>query len=245
MTRKGKILIVEDVVISAKFIAALLEKHGITSDHAETGKEAIEKLQESAYDLVVMELNLSGMNGYETAVYIREILKNPVPIVALTSAISEDADQKYIQAGMNGILLKPVREEALLAEISKLQPTGKTNDDEQFIDLSFLEKTMRGNKDIIAQTMTIFLKYLPENLQDVVEGVEQENFSMIRLAAHKMKSSVSIVGLNKIEKQLIEMEQLALSELEMKRITELKNSVILLCDRAIAEINELKKQYEE
>lgn len=244
MRGKGKVLIVEDVVLSARFMTALLEKHGMVSEHVESGKEAIVKLQESSYDLVLMELNLSGLNGYETTVYIREILKSTVPILALTSAVSPEEDTKCTQAGITGCLLKPVRGEALLAKMNELGLKPENRDGTAFVDLHFLEKTMRGNREVIAQTMAIFLRYLPENIQDVLDGVEQKNFPAIRMATHKMKSSVSIVGLNQIEQILVEMEKLATSEINMERIEALKNSLVLLCDRAITEINELRKQYE-
>ncbi len=248
--RKLKILIVEDSPINVKFIFALFENNGMTADHAENGKVAIEKMTEADYDIILMDIEMPEMNGYETTTYIRGVLESSVPIIAMTAHTMAGESEKCLQMGMNGYISKPIREDLLFRKMINAgfenHRTVKTDhENHKLVDLTLLEKTMRGNKKVILETIEIFLEHLPENLEGIKEGVEKHDFGMIRRNAHTMKSSVSILGINKIQEVLEEMERLAASESGMERIMELKNSILLLSNRAVAEIEQLKDQYKE
>ncbi|MNJ91890.1 Autoinducer 2 sensor kinase/phosphatase LuxQ [compost metagenome] len=245
-----KILVVEDSPINVKFIFALFDNYGITADHAENGKVAVERLASENYDIILMDIEMPEMNGYETTTYIRETLKSSVPIIAMTAHTMAGESEKCIQLGMNGYVSKPIREDLLFnkminAGIQKHKTPKETIQEEKLVDLTMLEKTMRGNKKVIVETIDIFLEHFPENLKGMIEGVDQGNFDQVRRNAHTMKSSVSLLGMNPIQRVLQEIEELASSGSDMPRIIELKNSVILLCRRAIAEIEKLREQYKE
>lgn len=245
-----KILVVEDSPINVKFIFALFDNYGITADHAENGKVAVERLASQSYDIILMDIEMPEMNGYETTTYIRKTLNSSVPIIAMTAHTMAGESEKCIQLGMNGYVSKPIREDLLFSKmihvgLQKQKAPKQEVAEEKLVDLSMLEKTMRGNKKVIAETIAIFLEHFPENLEGMVEGVEQENFDLIRRNAHTMKSSVSLLGMSTIHRILEEIERLARSGSDMPRISELKNSVILVCRRAIAELEQLKEQYEE
>jgi signal transduction histidine kinase/CheY-like chemotaxis protein/HPt (histidine-containing phosphotransfer) domain-containing protein len=240
-----KILLVEDSPINVKFIEALFENHGMTADHAENGKVALEKMKETDYDIILMDIEMPEMNGYETTNYIRSVLENPVPIIAMTAHTMAGESEKCLQMGMNGYLSKPIREDLLFRTLIHIGLEDQKSEPrpEKLLDLSTLGNTMRGNKKVILETLEIFLEHLPENLEGIVEGVSRKDFAMIRRNAHTMKSSVSILGINKMQTLLEEMERLAASESEMERIIELKNTLILLSDHSVKEIEELKVKY--
>lgn len=241
-----KILLVEDSPINVKFISALFETHGMAVDHAGNGKAAIEKMAEVNYDMILMDIEMPEMNGYETTTYIRSVLENPVPIIAMTAHTMAGESEKCLQMGMNGYLSKPIREDLLFRTLIHIGlDDQKQAEPEKLVDLSSLEKTMRGNKKVILETLDIFLEHMPENLEGIKEGVNRKDFAMIRRNAHTMKSSVSILGISKVQKLLEEMEKLAASESDMDRIIELKNSLTLLSDRSVKEIEQLKGQYNE
>ena len=241
-----KILLVEDSPINVKFISALFDTHGMAVDHAGNGKAAIEKMAEVNYDIILMDIEMPEMNGYETTTYIRSVLENPVPIIAMTAHTMAGESEKCLQMGMNGYLSKPIREDLLFRTLIHIGlDDQKQTEPEKLVDLSSLEKTMRGNKKVILETLDIFLEHMPENLEGIKEGVNRKDFAMIRRNAHTMKSSVSILGINKVQNLLEEMEKLAASESDMDRIIELKNSLTLLSDRSVKEIEQLKGQYNE
>jgi CheY-like chemotaxis protein len=242
------ILVVEDSPINVKFIFALFENNGLTADHAENGKVAIEMMKSKAYDLILMDIEMPEMNGYETTTYIRGVLESSVPIIAMTAHTMAGESEKCIQMGMDGYISKPVREDVLFSKmihvgLSRQRPSKVSKEPGKLVDLSSLEKTMRGNGKVIRETLEIFLEHLPENLRGITDGTEQGDFGMIRRNAHTMKSSVSILGIQALRTVLEEMEQLAAAESELPRITELKEHLVSLCERAVAEIEELKQQY--
>lgn len=112
-----KVLLVENSRTARAVLSQLLEKQGYTVDTAATGSEAITSILQSDHDVVIMDLFLPQMNGYEAAKQVR-LLDSPkslIPIVAFTSSTSESDKQLCKDAGMNDYVIKSESNEALLA----------------------------------------------------------------------------------------------------------------------------------
>jgi CheY-like chemotaxis protein len=107
MKQTIKILLTEDKKINQDIILGILEGSGIVIDIANNGKEAVEKYQESNYSLILMDIDMPIMNGYEATQKIRLMDKN-IPIVALTAHNSLEAISKIKDVGMNEYINKPV-----------------------------------------------------------------------------------------------------------------------------------------
>jgi len=108
---KGKrILHVEDNEVNQIVAEKLLVKKGIQVDHAGNGKEALEKLTKNNYDLILMDLHMPEMNGYEAAKAIR-VDKDPkissIPIIAITASVMMEVQEQVQECGMNDFILKP------------------------------------------------------------------------------------------------------------------------------------------
>ncbi len=246
---KLSILVVEDSKVNIKYIRALFENHGITASYAENGKIAVEIMSKQKVDLVLMDIEMPEMNGYDTTAYIRQTMNSTVPIVAMTAHTMAGEREKCIQMGMNAYLSKPILEDILLKKMIQVGLKTKHNEPmseemNKLVDLTFLEQTMRGNKKIILDTINVFLEEVPQDLTDIEESVKEENFSGIQRGSHRMKSSIYILGISKISEILNEMEKLALAETDFSRIVELKNELVLLFNQTIIELNEMKHQYE-
>jgi CheY-like chemotaxis protein/HPt (histidine-containing phosphotransfer) domain-containing protein len=119
-SHKLNVLCAEDFVTNQIIIRTLLEDMGHHVDIAENGKEALDKLQVSEYDIVLMDGRMPEMDGLEAARVIRKgewnfkALSNPqIKIVALTANVTEEDKQNYLKAGMNDFLRKPVDEQEL------------------------------------------------------------------------------------------------------------------------------------
>jgi len=103
----SKILLVEDNITNQEIILGLLEESGIDIDVVSDGKMAIDKLMSAQYELILMDLQMPVMDGYETSQYIRQTDSN-IPIIALSANISDETVIKCKEAGMNAYLSKPI-----------------------------------------------------------------------------------------------------------------------------------------
>jgi len=110
--RELDILVVEDNLLNSQVVTSFLKRLGHTSDIAENGKIALEKLALKDYDVVLMDIEMPEMDGLEATKEIRNgnyKVKNPdVPIVALTAHALRDYEEKSFEVGMNSYLTKPI-----------------------------------------------------------------------------------------------------------------------------------------
>ena len=103
-----RVLVAEDIPLNQLLMKTLLDDYGFERDIAENGKIAIEKLREKAYDVILMDLQMPIMNGFETTEYIRDTLKSKIPIIALTADVTTVDLAKCKSVGMNDYIAKPV-----------------------------------------------------------------------------------------------------------------------------------------
>jgi CheY-like chemotaxis protein len=117
-----KILLVEDNPTDQLIVQRLAGYAGFEVELAGNGQEAIEKLSASHYDLVLMDLEMPIMNGYETTTYIRHRLesKKDIPIIIITGREDQGEATRCLLMGANTFLTKPVTEENLIKEINTL-----------------------------------------------------------------------------------------------------------------------------
>jgi len=115
-----KILVVEDVKLNQLLMKIILDDFKFEYDIAENGKIAIEKLQSNTYDIILMDLQMPEMNGFEATKYIRKTMKLKIPIIALTADVTTVDVEKCKAAGMNDYVSKPLDERILHSKIIEL-----------------------------------------------------------------------------------------------------------------------------
>jgi len=118
----SNILVAEDNEINIIIVKKILEKWGVKVDHAENGKVVIDKLNKKNYDVVLMDLHMPELNGYEASKIIRtsENVKNKnIPIIALTASVMPDIQQKIERVGITDYILKPINPKELYQIILK------------------------------------------------------------------------------------------------------------------------------
>jgi len=126
----GRILVVEDNIVNQRVARRLVEKLGYPVDVAANGREAVEAIDRSCYDLILMDCLMPVMNGFEATWRIRaqshEHAKPHTPILALTaSALAEDL-QQCLDAGMDDCLTKPIRFERLESAVKQWTKQDRT-----------------------------------------------------------------------------------------------------------------------
>jgi len=109
---KERILVVEDNMVNRKLAGILLEEWGFAHDFAENGEIALEKLQNQTYNLILMDIQMPKVNGYEVTQALRKA-HNPVPIIAMTAHVLPGEREKCLALGMNDYIPKPLREAVL------------------------------------------------------------------------------------------------------------------------------------
>lgn len=112
-----RVLVVEDVALNQLLIKIILMDFGFEFEIAEDGKVAIEKLTENEYDIILMDLQMPEMNGFEATVYIREVMNSHIPIIALTADVTTVDFEKCLSVGMNDYISKPIDEKLLYSKI--------------------------------------------------------------------------------------------------------------------------------
>lgn len=112
-----KVLVVEDIALNQLLIKIILLDFGCDVTIASNGKIAIENLQENKYDLILMDLQMPEMNGFEATKHIRKVMNSNIPIIALTADVTSVDVEKCIAAGMNDYVSKPIDEKILYTKI--------------------------------------------------------------------------------------------------------------------------------
>ncbi len=116
-TNTVKVLVAEDVVLNQLLIKIILMDFGFEVEIAENGKIAIEKLQANNYDLILMDLQMPEMNGFEATAFIRNEMKLSIPIIALTADVTTIDIEKSRAAGLDDYISKPIDEQKLYEKI--------------------------------------------------------------------------------------------------------------------------------
>ncbi|AXY77971.1 response regulator [Paraflavitalea soli] len=215
-----QILVVEDNEINQQLMKHLLGYWGLQFDLATNGKEAIEQLQGKRYDLILMDIQMPGMDGYTATAQIRHTLQLKTPIIAMTAHALAGEREKCLSAGMNEYISKPIHEEELYRLLIKFagnhqlvapekkliyQPTAGTY---RHIDLGYMQEVSNGNRDYEKTVTEQFLEMIPEDLKSLELAFRRKDFIMIRVIAHNMKTSVSVMGLTeKLQPYLDILEQ--------------------------------------
>jgi two-component system, sensor histidine kinase len=110
----GHVLIVDDNDTNCRLLAALLESFGVTSEIAKSGEQAIGFVQKASFEAVLLDLNMPGMSGLETAEELRNLrTESDLPLIAVTAALESIGDKRLRQAGFQDVLTKPLSPAAL------------------------------------------------------------------------------------------------------------------------------------
>ncbi len=216
-TKGLRILLAEDNEINQKVVKRLLEKQGFVVDSAVDGKEAILKMQDGEYCLILMDVQMPVMNGIISTKIIRRLERKSdkhIPIVAMTAyAMQEDRD-KCIDAGMDDYLPKPVGSSELLKVIGRClkqekcvvekddpDNAGSSNNASRIKNLINLKAALRNvdsDKALLKEVMEIFITTAPEQIADMKKAINDGDFETAGSKAHKLRGSAGSAGVRAI-----------------------------------------------
>lgn len=210
-----RVLLVEDNKFNQFIAQAILEKWGLVVTIAEHGKEALEKVGQSTFDLILMDIQMPEMDGLTASTIIRKELKIETPILALTANVVLGIVERCEAAGMQGYISKPFDEDELFQKILSVMNVNATQisgedtsqvviqDDkdtgnEQIADLSGLQNMIGNDAGMIRRMVEKFLEVTPEYIQELADAAAKHDISAIERHSHKLKSSVKLVANQKV-----------------------------------------------
>ncbi|MCX6273953.1 MAG: tetratricopeptide repeat protein [Bacteroidetes bacterium] len=242
------ILIVEDNKVNQLLVKNMLKKFGFSKfDCAENGRTALDILKKNTYHLILMDIQMPEMDGYEITAEIRKNFPAPVcdtPIIALTADASEKEKMRAREAGMNDYVVKPYTPDELYSTMSRYigaamkeasAPIQYPESDQHF-SLDSLDKYTGGDPDLTYQLIEIFLKQVPEAIERLEIAIPEGDWKNVHAIAHKVKSSVAIFDFNDLKKLLINIEEHTRDRQHLTEVPMLFNQFKLLSKAAIANL---------
>lgn len=247
--RQLNILLVEDNLLNAKLFSILFAQYTIKLHFAVNGLQAVDMLKANNFDIVLMDIEMPVMNGYEATTMIRQQLKSGVPIIALTAHAVPGESEKCLQAGMDAYISKPVDSGILLETIYNLACNTKVVQikkpvvfytspvvTDKVCNMDYLMGATRGNKKIINTIVAGFFKETRKELVYLNDAIEKTNYTVIGDISHKIKSAFSILGISLLEPVFTEMEQLSSSTSGIGKIEQLNHRINFVFKQAKAEM---------
>jgi CheY-like chemotaxis protein/HPt (histidine-containing phosphotransfer) domain-containing protein len=207
-----RILVAEDSPVNLLLIEKYLKDPSFEIDTARDGAVALAKFQSGAYNLVLMDLQMPVMDGYEATRSMRaweaKHQKSPTPILALTAHAFKEEEQKSLAAGCNAHLIKPIRKPDLLKAIqlhtggaSTASPgaAGQQAGGENSTTPLSTPGAIRVRPPAgIEEAVPLFLDITREDLQSLNDALRTQDYSKIRFIGHDLKGSGGGYGFDEI-----------------------------------------------
>lgn len=246
-----KVLVVEDIPLNQLLIRTILDEFGFEQDISGNGKIAIEKLKVNHYDIILMDLQMPEMNGFETTEYIRNILKLNIPIIALTADVTTVDLEKCRYVGMNDYISKPVDEKLLYTKIVGLvrKPISKSITElkhsnirrkkvlNKYIDLDNLILRTKSNPKLILEMIALYLEQTPILITLMKQSFHDKDWMPLYSAVHKMIPSFSIMGIHTdFEKIAKRVQEYANTQKETEGMPDLVYQLENVCSKACEEL---------
>lgn len=230
-----RVLVVEDNDVNQKVVVAYLKKAMIDVDIANNGREAVNLLEDGLrYDLIIMDLQMPMMDGFQTTAYIRQKLELATPIIAMTASALRNEKMKCFELGMNEYLTKPFEPVDLFRQLRRflLRKTEGSGFVEYSVpvvagtyNLSYLHEM--DDHEYFCEVLDLFLSTTPVLVEEIKTDVLYENWESVYAKTHKLKSSLSILRMDEMLKLAAAIELQAKEKVHLEKI-----------DREILELEE-------
>jgi PAS domain S-box-containing protein len=240
-----RVLLVEDQPLNQQLAKKLISDFGFTTEVAFNGKSAVEFLRNESFDIVLMDLQMPEMDGYEATKIIRKKLLLDLPIIALTAHSSAGEREKCLALGMNDYLIKPFRAQELYFKIVssiRKKVEGNIPLEHPKNEENPIRALSGGDKNFEHELIEIMLKSIPEDISKMIEAIQEKDFVSARSIAHRLKSSVALAGEHELAAILEDCEKSCIASQVPENISD-KLKEISVREKKLME--KLKKDLEE
>ncbi|MCX6351095.1 MAG: response regulator [Bacteroidetes bacterium] len=250
------VLLVEDNPINQVIARKVLVNLGLKVEIAENGKVALEALTKRHFDIILMDIQMPEMNGYETTKYIRTRLEGPmrnIPIIALTASIPGGLDQQKISdSGMDAYLSKPYNSGDLYSKIAELVKRNKSQTrggldetilrvvggNDKITNLDYLIELADGSNEFIEGTLKLFITQVPQSIQEMKAYVILKDWEKLKSTAHRLKPSPRFLGAEDMSNIFEAIEKIASNEQDIEKVSNLIKRVDDMSRIIVVELEE-------
>ena len=250
-----KVLVAEDIPLNQLLMRTLLDDFGFECDIASNGKIAIEKMENKIYDLILMDLQMPEMNGFETTEYIRNTLNSDIPIIALTADVTTVDLAKCKTVGMDDYIAKPVDDRLLYSKMvgflkkhpvtiepSIIEPNVSALANSVKIkctNLNYLNERTKSNKVLMMEMISLYLEQTPTLISAMKQSLLDKDWKLLQATVHKMIPSFSIMGISADYENLArKIQEYASTQLQTDDISEMVKELEGICMQACSELEE-------
>lgn len=229
---QGRILVVDDNEINRKVIKAQLEKSQISISEAADGTQAMELADQTAFDLILLDLQMPDFNGFEVLSHLRKHRDNPnfsTPVIAVTAHASPEQVEKLKSSEFQDVLLKPVFSEQLNrvlknwlmprpAELPIPTQPEQTEDPASEIVARLVER-LQGDAELGQTILEKLLSELPPQLQAIESAIDQRDYASAKAITHKVHGSAAFCDLSTLKTLAAKLED-TLAQPQEKQVHE-------------------------
>lgn len=233
--RSLRVLLVEDTPANQKVVEAILKKRGLEVTIAGNGRDAIDLLQRENFDIVLMDVQMPTMDGFQATEAIRRFDgdKATIPIIAMTAHAMPGDRERCLEAGMDDYISKPIDAKHLI-EIVDRYTTGPENkgdvtagtppdsgaaSNDDRIDRAAALLRLGGDEELLNDMIGFFNEDVPKLLQTARGALDAQELPEVRRAAHSIKGLAANLGATKAEEAARTVETAAASD-DLPRVRE-------------------------
>ncbi len=240
-------LLVEDNPINQMFAKDLLESKNISVVTANNGKEGIEEYAKADFDIVLMDMQMPVMDGYDATKYIRSNFpetKNKVPILAITAHVMEGELEKCTNAGVSAYLSKPYQPKDLFTSITALidgqqmnqslkQNIMATNEERKSLfNSDKLLMAMDDDKALADKVKNMMIEELPKDMARMEEALANKEWERVGAIAHYIKPNIRMCSTDEMYEDVYALEKDGKGQMNIEsipqRMDKLKKDIITL-----------------
>jgi signal transduction histidine kinase/DNA-binding response OmpR family regulator len=246
--RHIRVLVVEDNKMNQSLLTHLLTGWKLSFVMVQNGIEALEELRIGRFDLVLMDVQMPGMDGYTATQEIRTTLKLDTPILAMTAHAFPGERERCLSYGMNEYIAKPIKEKELFGLIARLTAIDGNQTDVKkgtirapaaayiLIDLQYMRGISDGDKEYERTVTKQFMEVIPVELNALESALGNMDLVQLRRTAHAMRTDVAIMGL--LERMEPFLDTLEFDAFDEHKFQKAILSVKTICVTALTEVHQ-------
>ena len=220
-----RVLLVEDNLVNQKLAMTMLEKRGHTVTVAGDGVEALDRLARGAFDVVLMDVHMPRMGGFEATTAIRERERKNgghLPVIALTALAMTGDREQCLKAGMDAYVSKPISSADLFGTLDRLFPNRAGNaavlrapaparprSPGRVLDAAKLEANLEGDVEMMRDIIDAYLRDQPQREREMTEALAKGDAPTLARAAHTVKGLMLTLGAGSAAEIALRLEILA------------------------------------